>query len=74
MVAYNAAEVKEEVGRVFDELEEDLLAKLEELQGAKTRRELTKKERELHDKIIAELNLSEGYLKYRFGSRGSKEK
>lgn len=67
-------EAIKEVDKVFDALEEDLLEKLEELQSAKNERELTEKEKELHDKIINDLRLSEDELKHYFGNRHAKKK
>lgn len=67
LVAYDPKRVMKEIGRTFDILEQDLLAKLGELEHAKTKRELNKKEQELHDKIIRDLNLKEDNLKHYFG-------
>ncbi|MCH7759190.1 hypothetical protein IID20_02450, partial [Patescibacteria group bacterium] len=60
---YDSKKAAQEIDRVFDNLEQDLLAKLKELERSKTEGELSQKEKELHDKIIKDIQISEKKLK-----------
>ncbi len=57
---------KEELGKVFDALEADLLEELRKLELIKTQRELTEQEQEFRMRIIKDLQISEDDLKEYF--------
>ncbi len=71
---YDSKKASQEIDRVFDILEQDLLAKLKELEQSKTEGELSQKEKELHDKIIKDLRLSEKNLKRYLDNHHSENK
>jgi len=74
LMLYDYKRTTREVDKVFDVLEHDLVEKLEELERAKTERDLTQKERELHETLISKLHISENKLKDYLGKRSSQKK